>query len=432
MKKALSIMLTLVMIVSMFSMMTITGSAATSYKAVKASSAPTLDGEKDSVYGSSKIEFVHQKTGEETGSYAHICWNGKDLYVFFHVVDDTEPVYKQFGAEDYVYKSFMTDCVEIAIGFDGKTSDNVGSNDKYGYNAQIRFNPYYTSTTHSESYECNQGYLGVPYSSKKMRETLGVKSGKSKAFYKKTSDGYNVEIKLNTGGMLSESPCFGLVVCDADVASENAGNNNGGHRDPYVMNKLDDYFFLENQYDLTLEGYSLASEKKDELNAIESSKAAVSASRAAASASRAASLAALSASKAALSSKSSSKTSGATSSAASDATSSGSTSTETSGTTSTESTASTQEEIGGTTVGDNTDGGNTGDADNTIGADSGNVEEGGSSLLWIIIVAGAGLLILAAAAVVLFVVIKKKNGAVAEEVETDDAQQEELDFGDEE
>lgn len=432
MKKALSIMLTLVMIVSMLSMMTITGSAATSYKAVKASSAPKLDGEKDSVYGSSKIELVNQKTGEKSGSYAHICWYGKDLYVFFHVVDDTEPVYKQFGADDYVYKSYMTDCVEIAIGFDGKTSENVNSNNKYGYNAQIRFNPYYTSTTHKDAHEGeNGGYLGIPFSSTNMSKTLDVKGGKSKAYYKKTSEGYNVEIKLNTGGKLSETPCFGLVVCDADVASENAGNNSGGHRDPYVLNKLDDYFSLGAQYDLTLEGYSVASEKKDELNAIESSKAAVSASRAALSASRAASLAALSASKAALSSKSSSKTSSATASGttASDATSSDATSTETSDVTSTESTASTNEEIGGTTVDDNTDGG---DADNTIGADSGEVEEGGSGLLWIIIGAGAGLLVLAAAAVVLFVVLKKKNGAVTEEVVADDAQQEELDFGDEE
>ena len=426
MKKALSIMLTLVMIVSMFSMMTFTGSAATSYKAVKASSAPKLDGEKDSGYGSSKIELVNQKTGEKSDSYAHICWYGKDLYVFFHVVDDTEPVYKQFGADDYVNKSFMTDCVEIAIGFDGKTSESVSSNNKYGYNAQIRFNPYYTSTTHKDAYKCNQGYLGIPFSSTNMSKTLDVKGGKSTAYYKKTSDGYNVEIKLNTGGKLSETPCFGLVVCDADVASENAGNNSGGHRDPYVLNKLDDYFTLGAQYDLTLEGYSLASEKKDELNAIESSKAAVSASKAAASASRAASLAALSASKAALSSKSSSKTSSAT---ASGTTASDATSTETSDVTSTESTASTNEEVGGTTVGDNTDGG---DADNTIGADSGNVEEGGSSLLWIIIVAGAGLLVLAAAAVILFVVLKKKKGVVAEEVVADDAQQEELDFGDEE
>ena len=423
MKKALSIMLALVMIVSLFSMMTITGSAATSYKAVKATTAPTLDGEKDSGYGSNKINFVHQSSGESTESYAYVCWSGVDLYVFFHVVDSTEPEYKQFGANSLIDQSYMTDCVEIAIGFDGKTTESVASNNKYGYNAQIRFNPYYTSTSYSDAYKCNQGIISIPYGSKNMKETLDIKGGKTKAFYKKTSDGYNVEIKLNTNGKLSTAPCIGLVVCDADVASENADNNKGGHRNPYVLNKQDDYFYLDAQYELTLEGYSLANAKQDELNAIESSKAAVSASKAAASASRAASLAALSASKAALSASKAALSSKATSSTVSGSTSSDATSSEA---TSTESTASTQSVVAGT-VSDDTTGG---DTDNTIGADTGDVEENNGSLVWIIVGVVAGVLVLAAAAVVVIIVLKKKKAVIAE---GDDAQEEaELNFGDEE
>ncbi len=427
MKKALSIMLALVMIVSLFSMMTITGSAATSYKAVKATTAPTLDGEKDSGYGSNKINFVHQSSGASTESYAYVCWSGVDLYVFFHVVDSTEPVYKQFGANSLVDHSYMTDCVEIAIGFDGKTRESVASNNRYGYNAQIRFNPYYTSTSYSDAYKCNQGIISIPYGSKNMKETLDVKGGKTKAFYKKTSDGYNVEIKLNTNGKLSTAPSFGLVVCDADVASENADDNRGGHRNPYVLNQRDDYFYLDAQYELTLEGYSLANAKQDELNAIESSKAAASAlkeaSKAAASASRAAasaSRAALSASMAALSSKA---TSGASTATSSEATSSDATSSEA---TSTESTASTQSVVAGT-VSDDTTGG---DTDNTIGADTGDVEENNGSLVWIIVGVVAGVLVLAAAAVVVIIVLKNKKAVIAE---GDDAQEEaELNFGDEE